>query len=118
MKRITDKQIEKEQLLTPDEVNQIEAQATQFATDTPAENLEESKVIFEEEHGRLIYLLVGQKIADAQLTQDKEDQKEERRALGEWIERTLIFLSSSNSPTGQKAVEALKQGTLPEGVVK
>jgi hypothetical protein len=53
---------------------------------------------------------------NAQLAQDKADRDKERRAIGEWLERTLIFLSSSNSPTGQKAVEALKRGELPEGI--
>jgi hypothetical protein len=74
---------------------------------------EEIKLLHDEERG---LLESERRVADAQLDQCKADQKEERRALGEWLERTLIFLSSSNSPTGQKAVEALKRGELPEGI--
>jgi hypothetical protein len=49
--------------------------------------------------------------AAARLAQCKADQKEERRALGE-----LLNERYSGFPGLDAIIEALKQGTLPEGI--
>jgi hypothetical protein len=50
-------------------------------------------------------------LLDAQLAQDKADQKEERRALGELLNKIYDYELEFRA-----AVEALKRGELPEGI--
>jgi hypothetical protein len=58
--------------------------------------------------------------AEAQLTQCKADQKEERRALGELLEKDMMryrFVEGYSALRKlDEHIEALKQGTLPEGI--
>jgi hypothetical protein len=59
--------------------------------------------------------------ADAQLASCKKEQEQERQAIGEWLEG-LSSPDWNDLPKLQKKFsegkEALKQGTLPEGMVK
>jgi hypothetical protein len=73
---------------------------------------------------------VGVAIADAQLVQDKADRDKERRALGEWLEEHTtiweqfgldgsdLMVFSLSPQYANNAIQALKRGELPEGMVK
>lgn len=113
---LSDEEIEKAQLLTLDEATKIEDKATQFATDTPAENLEESKVIFAEEHGRLIDLLVGQKVANAQLKScEAQIPAIERAAMErvfEALEEKAEYLFTDTTEYGDEEMLAISKSNL------
>jgi hypothetical protein len=72
-------------------------------------------------------MLVLEDILDAQLASCKKEQEQERRAIGERLERLKLEGMSPDKLFNSlsqcrlrilEGIEALKQGTLPEGMVK
>jgi hypothetical protein len=53
--------------------------------------------------------------ADAQLASCEKEQEQERRAIGELLSNLWSCVEDDKMT---EAIEALKQGTLPEGMVK
>jgi hypothetical protein len=73
--------------------------------------------LIESEYPKNMWVKMG---AKAQLASCEADQKEERRALGEWLDEKagIIFDQQADDSIFEASLEALKRGELPEGMVK